>query len=908
MPRDITVTFANGTSHVYRGAPDDITPEQATARAQKDFPDLQVKALDGGRGSKPAAPASATSSDPLAGLRPKDAKSAWDQGAARLEKKIANLPEAAKKIARDRFFNDPRIQRLREISAQPVQNERFDIRDAKASAERRANNRTSVAGDFGKALSGGLKRGTFGLSERAMARAQANYGETAGLSEEEILEQIRANTDAELDKSLLGNLTGQIIGGAAIGGPVVNFLGRILKGTRAADAASKVARAAPKATKAVAITGAGAVGGGAQALGEGSDVATGAAFGAIGAPVVLGGAKALGVLARPFADMVPALTAGRRESKAGDILRRFTDDRMEDIMARADEYRKRTGSEPTLYELLSLKDRNRLAKQIIGSSPEVSEQAARLVGQRVRNVGPEMAESVSRATADSRQRVIEQMAQDMQAARGGVSDISDPDLAAAATRSPRSLEKFRKAESATIMGPVDNMRAADELSDFFPTELRAVEGKPGEVEEVFSNPDVNALIRNAAGSLRLRPSDEGLKVNEVMAIINRLGDIGPDSPDWLTAQNAVNHLLDTMAERNPQIAKAAEQMRSAYAARSRMMEGMSEGARMRTEDIPDVQTRGRGQLFENIYETTEGGAGRLIGQTNRLTRDFGGTPNDALRSAGQISESGEVQRALSQNLGDDAAEAIRGAAEAQARGVRNLASVGTETAREADNVDLQDLGRMLLAISPGAMPMTRFYGLTRLLRTATALPERRAKAIVDMLFSQDPVQTDRAIALLNGAGRQGREFLRDIRNALVTGQITEQAGQADMNRPSPVDAAQAAEPEPEGEEFIEEEEFTDTGDVPYGRAVIEALFPEAHVTDDLRDPDSPLGRANPRSYHVNHDGAVDIRPIPGMTFEEFISILENEGYEILEAINEDENGGGKRSGHATGNHWHVVLR
>lgn len=52
MPRNVTVTFADGTSHVYQNAPDDITPEQITARAQREF-GKEITALDGGRGTSP---------------------------------------------------------------------------------------------------------------------------------------------------------------------------------------------------------------------------------------------------------------------------------------------------------------------------------------------------------------------------------------------------------------------------------------------------------------------------------------------------------------------------------------------------------------------------------------------------------------------------------------------------------------------------------------------------------------------------------------------------------------------------------------------------------------------------------------------------------------------------------------
>lgn len=55
MPRNITVTFDDGTTHVYNNAPDDVTPDQITARVAKEFRGKTVSALDGGR--KPAAPA-----------------------------------------------------------------------------------------------------------------------------------------------------------------------------------------------------------------------------------------------------------------------------------------------------------------------------------------------------------------------------------------------------------------------------------------------------------------------------------------------------------------------------------------------------------------------------------------------------------------------------------------------------------------------------------------------------------------------------------------------------------------------------------------------------------------------------------------------------------------------------------
>ena len=46
--RNITVTFEDGTTHVYQNAPDDVTPEQITARASQEF-GKPIASLDGGR-------------------------------------------------------------------------------------------------------------------------------------------------------------------------------------------------------------------------------------------------------------------------------------------------------------------------------------------------------------------------------------------------------------------------------------------------------------------------------------------------------------------------------------------------------------------------------------------------------------------------------------------------------------------------------------------------------------------------------------------------------------------------------------------------------------------------------------------------------------------------------------------
>lgn len=88
-----------------------------------------------------------------------------------------------------------------------------------------------------------------------------------------------------------------------------------------------------------------------------------------------------------------------------------------------------------------------------------------------------------------------------------------------------------------------------------------------------------------------------------------------------------------------------------------------------------------------------------------------------------------------------------------------------------------------------------------------------------------------------------------------------------------------------------------------GVTALQGILPNARVTSGYRGPDHPLSKKNPRSYHARTRAAVDIAPIPGMTFEQARDALSQQ-YGLIEAINETGKG---RSRHATGDHWHFVL-
>ena len=46
---NITITFADGTSHVYENVPGDVTRERALQRARQDFPGREVSGVSGGQ-------------------------------------------------------------------------------------------------------------------------------------------------------------------------------------------------------------------------------------------------------------------------------------------------------------------------------------------------------------------------------------------------------------------------------------------------------------------------------------------------------------------------------------------------------------------------------------------------------------------------------------------------------------------------------------------------------------------------------------------------------------------------------------------------------------------------------------------------------------------------------------------
>ena len=920
MPRNVTVTLADGTQHVYANAPDDITPDAVTARALKDF-GQPVKALDGGRNAAPA---------PTATAAPPTAQNAFGLGKPPGPK--GTPARAAYDAEYNKRFNvawlaaHPREAQLRQARSDPA----FAAKLAAAETQRKAANAaqksdlnafdaagSAQGGGFGTGYRGGFTRGTFGLGERIGAAA-ATYlptwlgGVPGSATYDENLAKIRANTDAQMARSTTGNILGQLTSGTAVtagagagigagasrlaasGAPVAARAGNVLqtlmtlrKGQRAANAGKLALMGATQGT--------------AQAIGEGSDPIKGAEYGAAGALTLGAGFKAAQVLTRPFRDVL-------RLSNAGQILSRLTSASSDQLATRAQAYRDATGAEPTLFELLPLADRNKILKQAVVGKDNVVEAASTAIRNRANNLGPEMSARARAILTPNRDRIVTNMTQDLAQARGGQNLPGDAELAARAAESPTDMSEFRDQEARAIMAPHEQTPAANQFNELLP---QAPQNINGTITMTDADPAVTAAIRSVAPG-GFRNGNQGVTAGDISDMIQKLrGDLGRGGIEGRTAERAIAHLEDELQARAPDAAAAHAQMTDAYAARSRMMEGLQEGDATRLRDQVQTGTnRGKARTVRNAYDTPEGAAGRNLGQGNKILTDLGGSPDEALRATVGISRN-STGRQLAQNVGPDEAAGITAAARAQDESAQALAAASSKAQSSGEGGNAEVLVQALSGLHPGGFVTTKAHAIRKLI-DMTYIPENRARTIVDMIFSQNPEITRRALNAV-GNEKNGAAFQRYLAQTVgrlsgeQRGNNSSQLDTVDTSEPAVVptaDAAGAPETVPVPDEASAAPAPGEDPNVPYGHAVIKTLFPNAEITSDVRAPDDPLSEKNPGSYHTKSQNAVDVRPIPGMTFAQFIGEINDAGYSVIEARDEQTN---PIPGLTTGPHWHVVV-
>jgi hypothetical protein len=84
--------------------------------------------------------------------------------------------------------------------------------------------------------------------------------------------------------------------------------------------------------------------------------------------------------------------------------------------------------------------------------------------------------------------------------------------------------------------------------------------------------------------------------------------------------------------------------------------------------------------------------------------------------------------------------------------------------------------------------------------------------------------------------------------------------------------------------------------------ILHRLYPQARVTSAYRSPSSPLGRANPHSYH-NIGQAFDIAPMQGVSFGDYVNGLKSNGVNVVEALDEASS----PKPWTTGPNWHIAY-
>ncbi len=766
---------------------------------------------------------------------------------------VANVKPGQREMALRRFDSDPRAQKLRTLAGlAPLSSKKQDVRQvARKSVDQRMRD---AGADLGRgaskwdSASAGIRKGMFGLPDILAAAGErflpsAVTGNHTDASFSNILQMIRGKTNAQTaanpGTALAGEAGGAIVTGraagklleagatrlAASGAPALARLGQLIEGVG-------TLRKGQKARNVVKIATTGAAAGGAQAAGTGGDVLEGTATGAIAAPLLVGGLKLGQVATRPFRDVL-------RLTSAGQILSRLTTAPRSQLERLAAEYRRTTGAEPTLFELLPLADRNKILKTAVVGKDNVVEATSTAIRRRAQNLGPEMSRRAREILQPQRDFIHQGITRDMTAARGGNLLPEDEALIANAMDNPTDMLRLRDEEARAIMAPHDDTPVVANLEDLFPQ-------APGPQGQAISlDPEVATVIRSAAGTLRARAQNAGVSAGDVTDMISTLrGDLSRGGIEGRNAQRAIDHLQDMLDTHAPDAGNAARQMSDAYAARSRMAEGMREGSSTRLrEDVQVGTNRREARKVRNAYDTEEGASGRSLGQTNRVLGDLGGSPEEALRATVKQSR-GATGRQLAQNVGPAEADLIGAAARAQDESAQALAAASSKAqSGSGDGADAEMLVQAIAGLHPSSFITTKAGAVRRLL-DMTYIPENRARTIVDMIFSQEPAMQQRALQAIgnepNGAG-----FVKSL--AQLVGQGSEDIANSDIDMPmddEPADDAAvpsveddlAALDEVPAEEPVEGEE-PDVSDVggesPYAPALQQIYQEESPELVDL---------------------------------------------------------------------------
>jgi hypothetical protein len=900
VPRNITVTFNDGSSHVYQNAPDGITPGQVAARAAAEFK-KPIQNIDGGNQAAPAP-------------------------APRMTAPTRNAPAV------------PVTTHAQEI--QNLAKKYVDQHSQASAAPGFTNFLQSAAAASGRLM--------LGVPERIQAAADyyapkvSHSDAPPSKSYADALALRRAITDQQRSRSTAGNVVGTVGGAvasgaseakaagfvgsklAATGAPIIARAGNILEGLTTLKKGQTAKNALKLAT-------AGAVGGAAQAGGEGSDVKQGAEYGAAGA-------LALGAGGKLVSSVVPKIvrTVARPFSKdVGKALRETVTEAPEAIASRQADLSAKTGAPVPTVAALNDQDFSNVSKKVLAKSPEANEIAKGKTGQYIRGFMDRMLAHVNAAgKAGDAQQVAG--AGDLAEIRQNTADglmapIRDKTVDMSTIPLGDVERSVTKQAGGRIVGLGPRIKQA--FADIPPDDLMSgdVSGEDiAAAKKLMQNFGLGKPVNATVGEL------DSLR-RTLSSASNKLS--GSNPVEAMAYKNAAKTIADHVGNAFPEY----KTMVDTYAAHSRMLEGFDAAAAgKRPADIVDDQARAN-------LQSPEGRVGMKAGELYRLRQQASGKPTGAINLARDLASEGALTRpasldpqaanpgSVTENLGDAPAANLATAAQGETQVLGRMVDAGKVNAMAANEEGALSPEEIAFgAMLHGAHPMTQARFMARLVsKLPSGFNPEVAKNMTDMLFSGDPVKAQTVMNALQKTGVT-KQILGGILQDAGAAGAAPGAINADAQQPGPApapapnmqtDIPELAEPLPDADaapEPAQSEPAAPAGQPadqggytpeaapeqpqidptkPYGHQVISSLFPEAEITEDVRDPNSKLGRENPNSDHIKTQNAVDVKPIPGMTFNDFIAKIHNNGHQIIEAIDEVNH----PSKYATGPHWHVVV-
>jgi len=609
--------------------------------------------------------------------------------------------------------------------------------------------------------------------------------------------------------STVGAVAGAVIGGSGAAKGTAFLASRLASsGSKTAARAGNFLRDATTLKRgenvrnAARLAGEGAVFGGLQALGEGSDPASGAAAGAGGALALGGAVKGV----RAVRNLGRAVTRPTSRSVPKALQESIRQDPQE-IAAVQTEISRGTRSQAPLVSALNDGDYARVKDNLARRSDASVEIAKDATGRYLKSFMDRMLSHVNRAG---------------QIANAQMATLGD-------------LVQLRKDTADSIMQPIRDKRVNIKLIPFDENERQAA------YDIGVRMRDLNKRAKQAFRSISDESlSTEGLSGEDLRKAQELLESWGLSEPVFASikeldnlrrALNAASRSAETSNPANAMTFRAAAEtlgdflssnfpeyrkMLDTYAAQSRMIEGFKTAtAGKRASDIEDTKLR-------NDLMTTEGRIGMKAGELFRQREAVSKSPVSAIRATREYAAQGRLTRPASldpmaaqpgtvtENMGGKAAASLADAAQQETRVLDRLLDadkLGKLGSQEdaTGSLDPYNLGKSL-AIA-GAMPGTKVRILIDTLRGLVGdLPgpvaRETAEEATRLLFSTDPNDIRRALDMLARHGITERMVAGYVQNALPASAIAANlaVSQSKETTEEELEPQETAQPEPlEGE-------------------------------------------------------------------------------------------------------------